>query len=157
MITLKASGNLKILIVIFFCLSAFDFQWDKSKLLIRDWILVNIYSPRIEKNFKQSGMSAERREQVMKDWVEGSFLNIKPDGTYEVSILGSERETMFWQLSPNDTTLFVRKYRTDAPKEIEIEILTKKDLVIVLPDLNGEFTRMYFKAKEELEASDGSN
>lgn len=130
---------------------------DRSKMLIKNWLLVNIYTPRIERNFKQSGMSSERREQVIKAWVEGSYLHFKPDGTYEVSILGSEPETLFWQLSPNDTTLLVRKTQEEDPKEIEIELLTKKDLVIILPDTEGEYTRLYFKADGELEASDGSN
>ena len=141
----------------FFLCTSFDFTFDKSKILVRDWQLVNLYTPRIERNFKASGMSPERREQIMKAWVDGSYLKFSADGTYQVSILGSEPDTMYWQLSDDDTMLFVKKTQAEDPKTIDIELLTKKDLIIVLPDQDGEYTRMYFKSEDGLEASDGSD
>lgn len=121
---------------------------DKSKLLTRKWILVDLNIPRLEKNFKLRGITAERRAQVMESWVEGSYIHFKPDGTYEVSILGSEPEVLYWRLSQDDTKIFVKKTQSEDTKPVDIEVLEKDELVMVLPDINGEYTRMYFKPAE---------
>lgn len=121
---------------------------DKSKLLARRWILVDLNIPRLEKNFQLRGISDERRAAVMQSWVEGSYIHFKSDGTYEVSILGSEPEVMLWQLNPEETKILVKKKQTEESKLVDIEVLSKEQLVMILPDINGDFTRMYFKPEE---------
>ena len=129
-------------IVILLC-SAFFFS-DKSKLITRRWILVDFKSPSIEANFESIGMTTERRAEIMKNMVNGSYVEFRNDGTYEVSILGSEPETLLWSLSDNDSILLVRKSHITQQQSIEIETLTKNELVMLLPDINNQFTRMFF-------------
>jgi hypothetical protein len=132
--------------LLFFILSAF--QSDKTKVLIRKWLLVEFVTPRLERNFQQRGITSDRRDVVMKKLVQGSYVHFWADGTYETSILGSEPERLLWKLSTNDSTLFVQKNATLAPKSIELEELTRQKLVMILPDQDGEYTRMIFAPEE---------
>lgn len=120
---------------------------DKSKLLIGRWLLRDFKTPELEKNFASSGMSAERRQALMLDYVEGSYLHFREDGTYEVSILGSQPEVRRWQLSEDDTRLLVRSQVGEATDEIEIEVLTKTSLVLVIPRGANDYLRMFFAAE----------
>jgi hypothetical protein len=119
---------------------------DKSKLLMRRWSLIDFTTPQIESNFKLRGITQERRAIVMKRLVEGSYLEFKPDGTYEVSILGSDPESLFWSYVESDSAemIYVQKTKNILPKPIEVETLTKKELIILLPEGEGEYTKMHF-------------
>jgi hypothetical protein len=132
--------------LLLFMLSAF--QSDKTKVLIRKWLLVEFVTPRLERNFQQRGITSDRRNVVMKKLVQGSYVHFWADGTYETSILGSEPERLLWKLSANDSTLFVQKNANLAPKSIELEELTRQKLVMILPDQDGEYTRMIFAPEE---------
>lgn len=124
-------------------------QYDKTKILLKRWILIDFITPRLERNFKLRGISQERRMSVMKKLVKDSFVHFHEDGTYETSILGSEPERMYWKLSENDSTLLVRKTLEFEPKPIELEELNKNKMVMVLPDIEGEYTRMIFVPEED--------
>jgi hypothetical protein len=132
--------------LLLFLLSAF--QSDKTKVLTRKWLLVEFVTPRLERNFQQRGITSDRRNVVMKKLVQGSYVHFLADGTYETSILGSEPERLLWKLSTNDSTLFVQKNANLAPKSIELEELTRQKLVMILPDQDGEYTRMIFAPED---------
>ncbi len=118
--------------------------WDKSKLLVGRWTLVNFKTPSLENNFKASKLSPERRKTLMQDYVAGSYIEFRANGTYEVSILGSDPEIKYWQLNEEDTHLIVRKSLDLPADEIEIETLTKKELVIVITPKNTEYVQLFF-------------
>ncbi|MCU0445807.1 MAG: hypothetical protein MUE85_12915 [Microscillaceae bacterium] len=130
------------LIILLGVLSAF--QPDKTKVLTRKWLLAEFVTPRLERNFQQRGITSDRRNLVMQKLVKGSYVHFWADGTYETSILGSEPERLLWKLSENDSTLFVQKNAQIAPKTIDIEELTRQKLIMIIPDQDGEFTRMIF-------------
>jgi hypothetical protein len=117
---------------------------DKTQILLKKWVLVEFITPRLERNFKLRGITQERRTTVMKKLVKDSFVHFYENGTYETSILGSETERMHWKLSENDSILLVRKSLDFEPKPIELEELNKNKLIMVLPDIEGEYTRMIF-------------
>lgn len=138
-------------LALLFLLIASDFRpQDKSKI-IRHWSLVDFRTPRLERNFEQIGVIGIKRKQVVKNLIEGSYIEFKNDGTYEASLMGSDPETLFWDFNASDTTLLVRKLEAEPFNEIPVELLTKRELVILLPDLDGEFTRLYFVASSELD------
>lgn len=117
---------------------------DKSKVIIRRWILVDIQTPSMEKNFEKRGIRDYKRTKMMQQLVAGSYINFKSNGTYEASILGSKPESLYWNLSDNDDFLLVRKKPEIHPQHVAIEELSKKSLVILLPERKGEQTRLFF-------------
>lgn len=117
-------------------------------MLAQKWTLVDFKTPRMERNLEQAGIRGNDRDDIIKDLVDGSYVHFKLDGTYEASILGSEPEQLFWKLgtSEKDSVLLVRKDNLAVEKKIWVELLTKEELVLVIPDIDKEFTRMYFKS-----------
>lgn len=127
---------------------------EKTKIITKKWVLIDLVTPRLERNFQKRGISPERREVLIAELVADSFIDFKSDGTYEVSLLGSEKEKLFWRIdqqSPNQ--LIVRKTRNDRESLVEIEELSKKRLVLIIPDIDNEFSRLYFFPADDLEAS----
>ncbi len=143
----------KIAFLFFICFGLLSFKSDKSKILLKRWILVDFRTPRLERNFKQRGISTERREKVIGNLIQGSYVDFRSDGTYEVSLLGSEPEIMYWQLNDDDTKLLVRKKLDQESKPIDIEVLEKKRLILIIPDIEDEYTHMYFVPDGNVEAS----
>lgn len=116
---------------------------DKLKILTRKWLLVDLHTPRVERNLEQLGVSPERRTILIKRLVEGSYIDFKADGTYEATILGSQPEILNWKLR-NDSVLLVRKNAKMIEEYIELETLNRKEMVMILPDIDGEFSRLFF-------------
>jgi hypothetical protein len=153
---MKTVLNLNLLaIVALLCFTSFYLPIDKTKMLLRRWSLVDFVAPQIEQNFKARGITSERRTLLMKELVADSFIDFRADGTYEVSILGSEPETQFWTFKESDSAdvLFVHKTRESLPNPVEVATLSKQELVILLNDKDGEITRLHFvpdaKAKKQ--------
>ncbi len=138
-------------ILLCFVLGASKMPTDKTKILTRRWVLVDVYTQKLEKNLEIRGISLERRNEVIEELTQGSFLDFRPDGTYEVSILGSKPEFLYWKLSDDDAVLWVRKRVSDEFKAIDIEVLTKKELIIVLnqPLTEQEYLRLSFQPDPE--------
>jgi hypothetical protein len=136
-------------LLVVFCLTSFTPSYDstdKSKLLVGKWTLIDFKTPTLENNFKASGMTPQKRKQLMDEYVAGSYIEFRADGTYEVSILGSDPEVKHWKLNPDDTRLIVQKNPQTPTDEIELETLTKKELVIILSPKNSEYVQMFFIA-----------
>ncbi len=117
---------------------------DKSKLLVGKWTLVDFKTPSLENNFKASKLSPERRKVLMQEYVAGSYIEFRADGTYEVSILGSDPEVKYWKLNEDDTRLIVSKLPNLPADEIELEVLTKKELVMVITPKSAEYVQLFF-------------
>ncbi len=117
---------------------------DKSKLLVGKWVLIDLKTPSLENNFKASGLSLQKRTELMQAYVAGSYIEFRADGTYEVSILGSDPEVKYWKLSQDDSRLIVQKTPQSSIDEIELETLTKKELIMVLAPQNGEYVQLFF-------------
>lgn len=132
------------LLVLLFLLMSASTPLDKSKLLVGRWTLVDFKTPSLENNFKASKLSPERRKTLMQDYVAGSYIEFRADGTYEVSILGSDPEVKYWQLNEDDTRLIVRKLPDLPADEIELETLTKKELVMVITPKSAEYVQLFF-------------
>ncbi|MEO1652642.1 MAG: hypothetical protein AAFU64_03770 [Bacteroidota bacterium] len=127
---------------------------ERTKLITKKWIMVDLVTPRLERNFEKRGISQERREVLIAELVADSFIDFKSDGTYEVSILGSEKEKLFWRIdAQSNNQLVVRKTPNDREKQVEIEELSKKRLIIIIPDIDNEYSRLYFAPADDLEAS----
>lgn len=130
-------------IVCFFLINATPKQ-DKTKLLVRKWLLVEFINQNVEDNLKKRGITQERRAKLMKKLVDGSFIDFKADGTYEVSILGSLREKMYWQLDESQNNLLVRKTLAMEAQSIKIEALNKKEFIIILNQAENQTNRLTF-------------